>query len=146
MERKDFITILGLGAGSIIVSSCLGACSKSNTGSPSPNPTPGTGGKVDFTVDVSTNANILSKGWTILNSIIIAKSGADYIALSGICTHQQNLMTYNASDNTFPCSQQDAAHGSVFNADGIRLKGPAIAPLKKYNTTLNGNILRVFES
>ena len=148
MERKDFISILGVGAGSIIISSCLGACGKSDSPSPSPGPkpTPGPGGKVDFTLDVSTNSDINSKGWTIQNSIIVAKNGSAYIALSGVCTHQQNAMTYSPANNTFPCSQQDAAHGSVFNADGVKIAGPATANLKKYNTTLTGNILRVFES
>lgn len=146
MERKEFISFLGLGAGSLIISSCLGACGKSDSGSPAPAPTPGTNGKVDFTVDVSSNSDILSKGWTIQNQIIIAKNGSAYIALSGVCTHQQNPLTYSASNNTFPCSLQDAAHGSVFNANGAKIKGPATSDLKKYNTTLNGSILRVFES
>lgn len=144
MERKEFISILGIGAGSIIVSSCLGACGKSD--SPTPGPTPGAGGKVDFTVDVSTNADLNSKGWTILNSIIIAKSGSSYIALSGVCTHQQNSMTYNPTTNTFPCSQQDPAHGSVFNANGVKIAGPATSNLEKYMTSLSGNTLRVFEA
>ena len=144
MERKEFISALGIGAGSIIISSCLGACGKSD--SPSPGPTPGPGGKVDFTVDVSTNSDINSKGWTILNSIIIAKSGSSYIALSGVCTHQANSMTYSPSTNTFPCSQQDAAHGSIFNENGVKITGPATANLKKYSTTLSGNSLRVFEA
>ena len=148
MERKEFISFLGLGAGSIIISSCLGACGKSDGPSPSPGPgpTPGPSGKVDFTVDVSTNADIVSKGWTIQNQIIIAKSGANYIALSGVCTHQQNALTYNAANNNFPCSQQDAAHGSVFNASGVKIAGPATANLKKFSTTLTGNILRVYEA
>lgn len=144
MERKEFISILGLGAGSIIISSCLGACGKSD--GPTPAPTPGPGGKVDFTVDVSSNADLNSKGWTIQNQVIIAKNGSAYIALAGTCTHQQNPMTYSSATNTFPCSQQDAAHGSVFNASGVKIAGPATANLKKYNTTLTGNTLRVFES
>jgi len=144
MERKEFISILGLGAGSIIISSCLGACGKSDDATPGP--TPGTGGKVDFTVDVLNNADLNSKGWTIQNQVIIAKNGAAYIALSGTCTHQQNSMTYDPANKTFPCSQKDAAHGSVFNAEGARIAGPATANLKKYNTTLTGNTLRVFES
>ena len=146
MERKEFISFLGLGAGSLIISSCLGACGKSDSGSPAPAPTPGSNGKVDFTVDVSTNSDILSKGWTIQNRIIIDKNGAAYIALSSICTHQQNSLTYSPTNNTFPCSLQDAAHGSVFDANGAKIKGPATSDLKKYNTSLSGNILRVFES
>lgn len=146
MERKEFISLLGLGAGSIIISSCLGACGKSDGASPEPPPTTGGNGKVDFTVDVAANSEIQSRGWTVQNRIIIARSGAAYIAVSGVCTHQQNAMTYNATNNTFPCSLQDAAHGSVFDANGVKLRGPATANLKKYNTSLNGNILRVFES
>lgn len=146
MERKEFITFLGFGAGSLIISSCLGACGKSDSGSPAPAPTPGANGKVDFNVDVSTNSDILSKGWTIQNSIIIAKNGAAYIALSSVCTHQQSSVTYSPSNNTFPCLQQDAAHGSVFNANGAKIAGPATSDLKKYSTALSGNILRVFES
>lgn len=146
MERKEFISYLGFGAGSLIISSCLGACGKSDSGSPVTPPTPGTNGKVDFSIDVSTNSDILSKGWTIQNRIIIAKNGAGYIALSSICTHQQSSMTYSPSTNTFPCSRQEAGHGSVFDANGAKIKGPATSDLKRYNTTLNGNILRVFES
>ncbi len=148
MERKDFLSLMGLGAGAIVVSSCLGACGKSDSGfpSPSPGPTPGPNGKVDFTIDVSNNANINSKGWTIQDGVIIAKNGAAYIALSGACTHEQNPMTYEAGSNTFPCSLQGATHGSAFDANGVRLRGPAPRNLTKFNTTLTGSSLRVFES
>ena len=145
MERKNFISLLGLGAGSIIVTSCLGGCGKSD--SPTPSPAPGApGNKIDFTLDVATNSDIISKSWTIQNNVIIAKNGANYIALSSLCTHQQNPMTYMANNNTFPCSLQGGSHGSVFNADGVKIAGPANGDLKKFNTTLTGNSLRVFES
>lgn len=147
MERKEFLTALGLGAGSLVITSCLGACGKGDTGSPgtpSPSPTPGT--KVDFTLDVSTNSDISAKGWTIMNGIIIAKSGSVYLALSGVCTHQGNPITYDATGNKFPCSFQDAAHGSVFDANGVKLQGPATSNLKKYSTAISGNSLRVFEA
>jgi cytochrome b6-f complex iron-sulfur subunit len=147
MERKDFLTALGLSAGSLVISSCLGACGKSDTGSPDPvTPTPTPGGKLDFTLDVSSNADINSKGWTIMNSVIIAKNGSSYIALSSVCTHQGNPVTYNSGSNTFPCSLTDAAHGSVFDSSGARVQGPATSALKKYSTTLTGSSLRVFEA
>lgn len=147
MERKDFIAALGLGAGSLIVSSCLGACGKSDPATPSTG-TPISGGntKVDFTINVSTNSDINSKGWTIQNNIIIAKNGANYIALSGACTHQGAALTYDSGSNTFPCSLKDPSHGSVFDANGNRTQGPASSGLKKYNTSLSGTTLRVYES
>lgn len=147
MERKDFLTALGLSAGSLVISSCLGACGKSDTGSPDPvTPTPTPGGKLDFTLDVATNSEINTKGWTIMNSVIIAKNGSSYIALSSVCTHQGNPVTYNSGSNNFPCSLTDAAHGSVFDSTGARVQGPATSALKKYSTTLTGSSLRVFEA
>lgn len=147
MERKDFLAALGLSAGSIVISSCLGACGKTDTGSPDPvTPTPTPGGKLDFTLDVATNSEINTKGWTIMNSVIIAKNGSSYIALSSVCTHQGNPITYNSGSNNFPCSLTDAAHGSVFDSSGARIQGPATSALKKYSTTLSGNSLRVFEA
>ena len=147
MERKDFLAALGLSAGSLVISSCLGACGKSDTGSPDPvTPTPTPGGKLDFTLDVATNSEINTKGWTIMNSVIIAKNGSSYIALSSVCTHQGNPVTYNSGSNNFPCSLTDAAHGSVFDSNGARVQGPATSALKKYSTTLTGSSLRVFEA
>ncbi|MBC7746164.1 MAG: Rieske 2Fe-2S domain-containing protein [Flavobacterium sp.] len=146
MERKNFISLFGLGAGSLIISTCLGSCGKSDGPTPNPGPGPSPGSKVDFSIDVSTNADIKEKGWTIQKGVIIALSGSDYIALGGACTHQQNPMTYDSGSNTFPCSLQTASHGSAFDVNGVRLRGPAIGNLKKYNTTLTGNTLRVFES
>jgi Rieske Fe-S protein len=145
MERKDFLAALGLGAGSLIVSSCLGACGKGDSATPSTS-TGGTNTKVDFTINVGTNADINSKGWTIQNNVIIAKNGSNYIALSSACTHQNNPLTYNSANNTFPCSLTGPSHGSVFDANGNRTQGPANTNLKKFNTTLTGTTLRVFEA
>ena len=146
MERKDFLAALGLSAGSLVISSCLGACGKSETGTPTSTPTPTPGNKIDFTLNVSTNSDINSKGWTIMNSIIIARNGSNYLALSSSCTHQGNSVTYNSQNNNFPCSLTDAAHGSIFDSNGNRIQGPASSALKKYNTTLTGTSLRVFEA
>ncbi len=148
MERKEFLAALGVSAGSFVIASCLGACGKGDTGSPDPGPGPGPtpGTKVDFNFDVAANADISSKGWTIMNGIIIAKSGSSYLALSGACTHEGNPMTYDSAANKFPCSLKDGAHGSVFDANGVKLQGPATSNLKKFNTTLSGNSLRVYES
>jgi cytochrome b6-f complex iron-sulfur subunit len=148
MERKDFLAALGLGAGSLVITSCLGACGKSDSATPTTSTptTPTTGTKVDFTLNVSTNTDISTKGWTIMNNVIIAKNGSNYIALASACTHQGNSVTYNSGNNTFPCSLTDASHGSVFDANGAKTQGPATANLKKYNTALTGTSLRVFES
>ncbi len=147
MERKDFLTMLGMGAGSIVIASCLGACGKSDTGTPSTPTNPGNGSKLDFTIaDVTANTDFNNKGWTIQQGVIIAKNGASYIALSAACTHEGNPLKYDSATNTFPCSLPAPTHGSIFDANGVKQSGPAQANLKKYSTTLTGNSLRVFEA
>lgn len=140
MKRKEFITLLGVGAGTVVVASCLGSCGKG--GEPAPTPPPGT--PVLTINNISINADIVNKGWTIQSGIIVAKSGANYLAVSGMCTHANNPMTYNSANNTFPCSEQAFPHGSVFDANGVKIEGPAQSNLKKYSTTLVDDVLKVF--
>ncbi len=147
MDRKQFIRKLGVGTGAIFFVTCIGACSSSDSDDPNPNPNPPPGpGKLDFTFDVTTDSNLQANGWTVRNGAIIAKSGTGYVAYDSSCPHQGNVLTFNASNNTFPCSQQGPDHGSVFDINGSRIRGPATSNLRKYNTTLTGNNLRVFAS
>jgi Rieske Fe-S protein len=146
MERKEFLLSLGLGAGSLIASCCLGGCSKSdNNGGTTPNPPPGTGNKVDFSFDTTSDTNLSSRGWTTRNNVIIARNGNAYLAFEAACPHQGSSLTYDSAVNTFPCSNTGPGHGSVFDANGRRVAGPAARDLKKYQTQLTGNTLRVFE-
>ena len=143
MDRKDFIKTLGLGTGAFVFATCMGACANVDSDDPAPG-NPGSN-KVDFTFDVTTDTNLQNNGWTIRSGAIIAKSGTSYLAYQSDCTHQGNPLTYNASNSTFPCSLQGPDHGSVFNASGVKIAGPANRNLQKYNTQLTGNNLRVFE-
>ncbi len=143
MDRKDFIKTLSLGTGAFVFATCMGACTDVDSDDPIPNNPGGT--KVDFTFDVTTDTNLQNNGWTIKSGVIIAKSGSTYLAYQSDCTHQGNPLTFNTSDNTFPCSLQGPSHGSVFNSSGVKIAGPANRNLQKYNTQLAGNNLRVFE-
>lgn len=144
MKRKEFVTLLGVGAGAVVISSCLGACGKSKESpNPNPNPNPNPGSPLLVITSISTNADILSKGWTLQNNVIVAKTGANYIAFSGICPHAGSPMTFNPANNNFPCSLQGAGHGSIFNINGIKTQGPALSNLTKYNTSLQNDTLTV---
>jgi Rieske Fe-S protein len=147
MDRKNFIKKMGAGAGAVFFLTCMGSCSGSGSDDdPAPsNNNPGSPTKVDFTFDVTTDASLKDNGWVIRNNIIIAKSGDNFLAFQSTCTHQGASLTFNKANNTFPCSLQGAGHGSVFNESGARVAGAASMNLKKYNTTLTGNNLRVFE-
>jgi cytochrome b6-f complex iron-sulfur subunit len=141
MDRKEFLQSLGISAGSLMLTTCLGGCGKSDSNG---QPNPPAGGTVDFNFDVTTDVNLTNRGWTVRSGAIIAKVNNSYVAYDASCPHQGNALTYNPANGNYPCSQTGADHGSVFNADGKRIAGPASRDMTKYNTTLTGNSLRVF--
>ena len=137
MDRKEFLSIIGLGAAAVACSACLDACAPdAQVAAPPTN--------VDFTLDLTAaqNASLKSVGGYIYqDSLIVARiSNGSYVALSSICTHAGATVYYDLSINRFFCP----SHGSTFATDGSVVIGPAGTPLKKYNTTLSGNSLRVF--
>ena len=150
MERKDFIEQVGLSAASILIFGCMQGCSKSD--SPAPKPPTGTTNPppvkaIDFTINITTTpyTSLNTAGGFYVdktNNIIIARTLTDeFLAVSSLCTHQQVLLDFQASNNRFYCS----GHGSLFSTTGAVINGPAAAPLKQYKTTRTGNSLRIYE-
>ena len=150
MERKDFIEQVGLSAASILIFGCMQGCSKSD--SPAPTPPTGTTNPppvkaIDFTINITTNpyTSLNTAGGFYVdktNNIIIARTLTDeFLAVSSLCTHQQVLLDFQASNNRFYCS----GHGSAFSTTGSVLTGPAASALKQYKTTRTGNSLRIYE-
>ena len=137
MDRKEFLTMLGMGAAAVACSCCLGGC-QPNSGVPSA-PT-----NVDFTLDLTDSANGALKsngGYLYKNGVIVARTvGGQYVAVSSICTHAGGTVYYDSNGNRFHCP----VHGSNFGTDGSVINGPAGSPLMKYNTALNGNSLHVY--
>ena len=137
MDRKEFLSQVGLGAAALLAPVCLGglaACGKSG-GSPSA-PT-----NVDFTLDVSTGPLATNGGYLVRNNIIIARTNSGgFLAVSAACTHEGTNVNYVASSNKFVCPN----HGAQFSSTGAVTLGPATRNLTSYNTSLNGNTLRVY--
>ncbi len=134
MDRKEFLSQIGIGAAALLVPVCIGglsSCKKKNTA-----PT-----NVDFTIDTSTGALASNGGFLVKNSVIVARTNAGtFIAVSAACTHQGTNVNYNATNNLFVCPN----HGAIFDPTGAVIQGPATTNLTKYNTTLTGTSLRVF--
>ena len=137
MDRKEFLSTLGLGAAAIACSYCFGGCQSSEDVAAPPT-------NVDFTLDLNdpaystlkTNGNFIYK-----DGIIVTRTASgEYVAVSSTCTHEGNTVQYAASGNRFNCPR----HGSNFATDGSVINGPAARSLAKYNTSLNGTSLRVF--
>jgi cytochrome b6-f complex iron-sulfur subunit len=137
MERRRFFSLLGAGTAAVVLSRTLESCSKDSSTSP------GTSQNVDFTLDLSSSTYSALKtagNSTQKDNIIIAHTTSDeYIALSEICTHQSCSVNFDGS-TAFVCP----CHGSMFAKDGSVTRGPAQRALTRYNTSLNGNSLRVY--
>ena len=145
MKRYEFLSALGVSAGTVIFAPFLTSCSKSSM--TATNNPPGGGGAVDFTVDLTLPANsaLMTKGGSLVHSNIIVAftSAGAYVAVSNACTHQGYALGFS-SDDKFHCQNPAAGHGSVFNSNGAVSNGPAVSPLTVYQTTLTGTSLRVF--
>jgi cytochrome b6-f complex iron-sulfur subunit len=141
MDRKEFLTAMGMTTGSLAILSCLG-CSKQSS-NPSGGSTTGPTG-IDFTLDLnaSANAQLLQKGgFMSTNGLLVAYTLAGvYIAVQLSCTHESYPLTYQASANQFYCNN----HGSAFTSAGVVLNSPARGNLTTYKTTLTGTSLRVY--
>ena len=112
------------------------------------NPPPGgSGGAIDFTLDLSLPANsaLLTKGGFLTHSSVIVAftSASAYVAVGNACTHQGYSLAFNPDDK-FHCQNPAAGHGSIFASNGSVAQGPAASPLTVYTTALTGTSLRVY--
>ena len=145
MDRKEFLSQLGLSGASLLMIPCLNSCSKSTMENNSGNNNGGNNnGKIDFTLDLTspTYAPLLTPGGYVYKSgVIVAKTLAGaYIAVSAACPHQGTSVVFQGDANRFYCPN----HGSTFTTTGSVTGGPANSGLTQYSTELNGNNLRVF--
>lgn len=141
MERNEFLKLLGTAGIAVCAGCALESCSSSSDPSVPAAPT-----GVDFTLDLTAGANaalLVDNGVVYKNGIIIvclSASTPTYTAVSQACTHQGTTIAFQASAGNFLCPN----HGSRFSTTGGVINGPAVASLKKYNTTVSGTNLRVF--
>jgi cytochrome b6-f complex iron-sulfur subunit len=138
MERKEFLSILGLGAAAAACSYCFAGCSSSSGGSNILAPA-----NVDFTLDLTNPAYAGLKsvgGYAYNQGVIVAHASSGYVAVSQACTHQGTTILFDPASNSFFCP----AHGSRFSLTGSVINGPAADPLGSYKTSLTGNSLRVY--
>ncbi|MDC6352456.1 Rieske 2Fe-2S domain-containing protein [Zeaxanthinibacter sp. PT1] len=140
MERKEFLRSLGAGAAFALIFPCVQGCSKDEDGPAVP-----TG--IDFTIDLDSEEGqgLQNNGDFILkNEVVVVKNlQGNFIAASQICSHQQTdqVRFIESEGGIFRCF----THGSEFDQQGRPLNTITSNPLKIFKTSLEGNILRVFE-
>lgn len=142
MKRYEFLTVLGVSAGTVIFAPFLASCSKELTLTTDPIPLGASG--VDFALDLTQPAYsvLLTNGGSLVKSgIIIARTSAGaYVAVASACTHEGATVVFDSPNSKFNCPN----HGSNFGTNGSLLNGPATSALKMYNTQLTGTSLRIF--
>lgn len=152
MERKEFLRSLGAGAAFALTFPCLHGCSSDSEDLEMfPEPT-----GVDFTVDLTASGSspLANNGGFILaksnpadrlTDIVVARNlEGNFVAASQICSHQQTdgVRFISEDGGIYRCT----THGSRFSQTGTPLNSITNNPLKVFQTELNGEILRVFES
>jgi cytochrome b6-f complex iron-sulfur subunit len=137
MDRKEFLSLLGISSAALALTYCFGGCQPTNNGPTAPT-------NVDFTLDLTNSANSALKsngGYLYHGGVIVARTvNGSYVAVSQTCTHAGGTVVYDSNINDFYCP----VHGSVFSTNGSVVSGPAPSALVKYNTSLSGTSLRVF--
>ena len=165
MERKEFLNLVGISVGAVILQNCMSGCSKGYEPAPMvvPPVTPPTTGGGTSTVSGLTGNNSLSKGGidftvditakdfealktngqaVVSGDVIIARTKTgDFLAVEKACTHQGTTVDFVSDNSTFKCNN----HGSIFDSSGSVTNGPASRALKKYNAIFDSakNILKV---
>ena len=136
MDRKEFLSQLGLTSAAVFMGACRAGCSKDGS---TPAPT-----DVDFTINLSDPANAAlgaAGGFIYKNNIIIARTQTNaYIAVSQACTHEGTTVQFQGANNRFFCPN----HGATFSTTGSVTNGPATKALVSYNTALTGTTLRIY--
>ena len=146
MDRKNFLSQVGVGAAAFLAPICLGGiagCGKSSTSSTPSIPTPPS--NIDFTLDVSSGALSSNGGFLVSQGILVARTNTDsFLAVSAACTHQGTNVNYNAANNNFVCPN----HGAQFSSTGMVTKSPPntilSTNLTTYNTSLTNSTLRIY--
>jgi cytochrome b6-f complex iron-sulfur subunit len=134
MERRAFLSTLGLGAAFALTATCMGSCTADTAVT-----------TADFTLNLDDAANAALKtngGYVISNNCVVAKdTSGNYVAATVVCSHEQKKQVYyDKAANIYACS----AHGAQFSLAGKGLNGNGSGGLTIYKTTLTGNLLRVY--
>jgi len=135
MDRRSLIKNIALGTGTLfLVPSALVSCEDEE-----PNTDPQNN---DLTIDLNDpqySALTSTGGSVIVQGIIVVNTGAEYVALSSICTHQGCQVTYDSSANNLPCP----CHGSLFSISGNVLNGPASQSLRTYPLSVENDVITI---
>ena len=135
MNRKEFISKLGVGTAFVLTTPCIIGCGKDGE---EPEVS-----DVDFTVDLNEFDVLRSPGTFIIKNKVVVANNIDgqYIAATVTCSHENlDQIKYDKFTDNWECT----AHGARYTQDGEGLNANGAGGLTTFNVTQDGDILRVF--
>lgn len=142
MERKEFLSKLGIGLAAVCVGCGVVACGSDPEDEAKPDPDTGGGDNV-LTANLDTELKNVGDS-KMANGVILVRLAqpnepSSFTAVQLACTHQGISVAYNNAQGKFICP----AHASEFNTKGEVLRGPAATALKQYTVKVTGSNLAV---
>ncbi|NCJ06264.1 Rieske 2Fe-2S domain-containing protein [Synechococcales cyanobacterium C] len=145
MERRAFLSWVGVGFLASSLPVAIAACSAEPTDTADTPDTPGT--DITNDVNVGTVADLDAQGFLLDESetgrpLIIVRDPVNpeqLIALNAACTHRNCTVNWEASETQFSCQ----CHGSQFSAEGEVTQGPADRPLPRLSARIEGDVVLV---
>jgi cytochrome b6-f complex iron-sulfur subunit len=137
MNRRESVQKLLLGGGVLFLApTVIQSCSKDDNNDPDPAP----GQTITLDLSLPENAALNNAGGTkIVQNVLIANTGANFFAVSSVCTHEGCTVGYNHSAGKIQCP----CHFSEYSTNGSVLMGPALSPLESYSVSRTGNVLTI---
>lgn len=147
MERKEFLSKLGIGVAVVCMGCSLTACGsnpaeEANPDDGSDNPPEGGGGDlmtVNLASEMKNTGDFKTASGIILVRLAQGNDPSSFTAVQVACTHQGVSINYNSAQGKFICP----GHGSEFSTSGQVLTGPATTALRHYTVTISNDILTV---
>lgn len=137
MDRKEFLSLLGMGGASLVVSACLGGCSKNESATAPSNL------NLNLDLNSTTYSGLKTKGnYVQLADGVVVAYGLDgnYYAVQLTCPHESGRIKYDSSVGKFRCEKHTT---QTFSQSGSSFGPETSSSLKTYTCTLTGTMLNV---
>ncbi|PAX53493.1 QcrA and Rieske domain-containing protein [Brunnivagina elsteri] len=139
MNRRDFITLFGIGGIASSLPIAIAACSseKSTTATSS------SWQKIGTVAELDKTGQLLNEKSPVGAVLVVGTSKIkNLVAVNPTCTHKGCKVDWKATENKFLCP----CHQSTFAADGKVLQGVATKPLATYAVKIEGDGVLVLKS
>lgn len=132
MNRREFITLFGIGSIASSLPIAIAACTSSEPTKTSPSSDWQNIGTVS---ELDQKGQLQSQNSPIGPVLVVGTSKTNTIAVDPTCPHQGCKVDWQSTNQQFLCP----CHQSAFARDGKRLAGPATQPLKTYGVKIEND-------